>query len=107
MIEPKQREGITLPGSSGAKGMRLIRTGAALLIFAASATTVYGQASETVRTADKKSQLSPQQQSVRRDQVYVRQLLQRGTSEAKVESLLLLSRPLTTFNPHVHFHPYA
>src|SRR6267378_2118882 len=107
MIEPKQREGITLPGSSGAKGMRLIRTGAALLLFAASATTVYGQASETVRTADKKSQLSPQKQSVRRDQVYVRQLLQRGTSEAKVESVLLLSSRFTSFNPNGDFHAYA
>src|SRR5258707_9093292 len=107
MIEPKQREGITLPGSSGAKGMRLIRTGAALLLFAASATTVYGQASETVRTADKKSQLSPQEQSVRLDQGYVRQLLQRGTSEAKVESVLLLPSRFTSFNPNGDFHAYA
>jgi hypothetical protein len=107
MIEPKQREGITLPGSSRAKSMRLIRTGAALLLFAASATTVYGQASETVRTADTKSQLSPQEQSVRRDQVYVRQLLQRGTSEAKVESVLQLSSRFTSFNPTGDFHAYA
>ncbi len=99
MIEPKQREAKTLLGSSHAKAIRLIRTGTALLLFAASVTVVHGQALETAKTADKKTQLSPQEQSVQRDQAYVRQLLERGTSDAKVESVLKLSSQFTSFHP--------
>jgi len=107
MIEPKQREGKSLLGSSRTKAIRLIRTGTALLLFAASVTAVYGQTSDTVKAADKKTQLSPQEQSVQRDQAYVRQLLQRGTSDAKVESVLQLSSRFTSFNPTGDFHVYA
>ncbi len=87
MIEPKQREGKTLLGSSRAKAIRLIRTATAILLFGASFTAVYGQAPDLVKTADKKTPLSPQQQSLQRDQAYVRQLLQRGTSDAKPHCL--------------------
>src|SRR5258708_10068743 len=107
MIEPKQREGRPLLGSSRARAIRLIRTGTTLVLFAASVATVYGQASDTLKTADKKTQLSPQEQSVRRDQVYVRQLLQRGTSDSKVESVLQLSSQFISFNPTADFHAYA
>src|SRR5712664_2530945 len=107
MIEPKQREGKSLLGSSRTKAIRLIRTGSALLLFAASVTAAYGQTSDTVRAADKKTQMSPQEQSVQRDQAYVRQLLQRGTSDAKVESVLQLSSRFTSFNPTDDFHAYA
>ncbi|HWZ75039.1 MAG TPA: hypothetical protein VNX87_00815 [Candidatus Sulfotelmatobacter sp.] len=107
MIEPKQREGKSLLGSSRTKAIRLIRTGTALLLFAASVTAVYGQTSDTVKAADKKTQLSPQEQTVQRDQAYVRQLLQRGTSDAKVEGVLQLSSRFTSFNPTGDFHVYA
>jgi hypothetical protein len=107
MIESKQREGKTLLGSSRAKANRLIRTATAILLFGASFTAVYGQAPDLVKTADKKTPLSPQQQSSQRDQAYVRQLLQRGTSDAKVESVLQLSSRFTTFNPTSDFHAYA
>jgi hypothetical protein len=107
MIEPKQRKEKSLLGSCRTKAFRLIRTGTALLLFGASVTAVYGQTSDTVKAADKKTQLSPREQSVQRDQAYVRQLLQRGTSEAKVESVLQLSSRFTSFNPTGDFHAYA
>jgi hypothetical protein len=107
MIERKQRETKTLLGRSRTKAIRPIRTGFALLLFAASVTAAYGQVSDTVKTADKRTQLSPQELSVRRDQVYVRQLLQRGTADAKVENVLQLSSRFTSFNPTGDFHAYA
>src|SRR5579859_4698357 len=102
MIEPKQREGKSPLGSSRTKAIRT-----ALLLFAASVTAAYSQTSDTVKAADKKTQLSPQEQSVQRDQAYVRQLLQRGTSDAKVESVLQLSSRFASFNPSGDFHAYA
>src|SRR5258708_3620391 len=107
MIEPKLREANTLLGSSRARAIRLIRTATAILLFGASFTAVHGQAPDLVKTADKKTPLSPQQQSLQRDQAYVRQLLQRGTSDAKVESVLQLSSRFTSFNPTDDFHAYA
>src|SRR6266404_4118021 len=59
MIEPKQTKEKSLLGSSRTKAFRLIRTGSALLLFAGSATPFYGQSPEELKTADKKSQLSP------------------------------------------------
>jgi hypothetical protein len=106
MIEPKQRKK-SLLGSSRTKAFRLVRTGSALLLFAGSATTFYGQSPEVLKTADKKSQPSPQEQSVRRDEAYVRQLLQRGTADAKIESVLQLSSRFISFNPAGDFHAYA
>ena len=55
----------------------------------------------------KTSQQSPQEQSLGRDQAYVRQLLERGTSDAKVESLLQLSSRFSSFNPSGNFHTYT
>jgi hypothetical protein len=107
MIEVQQREEKFLRGSSCAKAIRLIRTGTAFLLFAASVTVVHAQTLETAKTADKKSQLSPQEQSVQRDQAYVRQLLQRGALDAKIESVLQLSSQFTSFNPKADFHAYA
>src|SRR6201987_1811788 len=107
MIEPKQRKEKSLLGSSRTKSFRLIRTGSALLLFVVSATPFYGQSPEALKTADKKSQLSPQEQSIQRDQAYVRQLLQRGTADAKIESVLQLSSRFATFNPTGDFHAYA
>src|SRR5882724_376063 len=107
MIEPKQREAKTLLGTSRTKAIRLIRMGAALLLFAASATVICGQNTEGVKAAENKSQLSPREQSIRRDQVYVHQLLQRGTADAKIESVLQLSSRFASFNPTSDFHAYA
>jgi len=107
MIEPKHRKEKSLLGSSRTKAFRLIRTGSALLLFAGAATPFYGQSPEALKTADKKSQLSPQEQSVQRDQAYVRQLLQRGASDAKVEGVLQLSSRFASFNPSGDFHAYA
>ena len=59
------------------------------------------------KAQEKKNQQSPQEQSVRRDQAYVRQLLERGTSDAKVESVLQLSSRFPSFNPSGDFHAYA
>jgi hypothetical protein len=59
------------------------------------------------KAQEKKNQKSPQEQSVGRDQAYVRQLLERGTSDAKVESLLKLTSRFTGFNPSGDFHAYA
>ena len=107
MIEPKQRKEKSVLGSSRTKAFRLIRTGSALLLFAGSATHFYGQSPEALKTADKKSQLPPQEQSVQRDQAYVRQLLQRGTTDAKIESVLQLSSRFASFNPSGDFHAYS
>jgi hypothetical protein len=107
MIEPKQRKEKSVLGSSRTKAFRLIRTGSALLLFAGSATHFYGQSPEALKTADKKSQLPPQEQSVQRDQAYVRQLLQRGTADAKIESVLQLSSQFASFNPSGDFHAYS
>jgi hypothetical protein len=51
------------------------------------------------KAQEKKNQQSPQEQSVGRDQAYVRQLLERGTSDAKVESLFKVTSRFTSFNP--------
>src|SRR5882762_11873485 len=107
MIASKQREAKILLGTSRTKAIRLIRTGTVLLLFVASATVICGQSTEGVKAAGNKSQLSPQEQSIRRDQVYVHQLLQKGTPDAKVESVLQLSSRFTSFNPIGDFHAYA
>src|SRR5258708_19060591 len=107
MIEPKQRKEKSVLGSSRTKAFRLIRTGSALLLFAGSATHFYGQSPDALKTADKKSQLPPPEQSVQRDQAYVRQLLQRGTADAKIESVLQLSSRFASFNPSGDFHAYS
>jgi hypothetical protein len=106
MIESRQREK-TPPGSSRPRAIGLIRAGSAVLLFAASFTALYGQAPDAFKAADKKTQQSSQEQSVRRDQAYVRQLLERGTSNAKVESFLQLSSRFTSFNPSGDFHVYV
>lgn len=59
------------------------------------------------RAQEKNNQQSPKEQSVQRDQSYVRLLLQRGTSDAKVESFLILSSQFPSFNPSGDFHAYA
>jgi hypothetical protein len=107
MFERTQTEEKTPPGSARTKAIRLMRAGTAVLVFAASFTALYGQTPDTFKVADKKTQQSPQEQSGRRDQAYVRQLLQRGTSDAKVESVLQLSSRFTSFNPSGDFHAYA
>jgi hypothetical protein len=107
MIEPNQREEKTLLGRSRAKAIRLIRTGTALLLFAASATGICGQSTEGVKAAENKSQLSLREQSVQHDRAYVRQLLQRGTADAKIEGVLQLSSRFASFNPAGDFHAYA
>src|SRR5258708_16529497 len=107
MTESKGKESKNLVGTSRTKSIRLIITGTALLLFAASATVICGQSTEGVKAAGNKSQLSPQEQSIRRDQVYVHQLLQRGTADAKIESVLQLSSRFASFNPTGDFHAYA
>lgn len=57
--------------------------------------------------AQEKNALSQQEQSVRRDQAYVRQLLEKESSDAKVESVLKLSSKFSSFNPSGDFHAYA
>src|ERR1700739_2667866 len=59
------------------------------------------------KAQEKQTQLSPLEQSLRRDQAYVRQLLERGTSDAKVESVLKLTSRFTSFSPSADFHAYA
>ena len=59
------------------------------------------------KAQEKQTQLSPREQSLQRDQAYVRQLLERGTSDAKVESVLKLTSRFTSFNPSADFHAYA
>src|ERR1700757_80625 len=107
MIEPKQGKEKSLLVSSRTKAFRLIRTGSALLLFASSATPFYGQSPEAVKAAENKSQLSLREQSVQHDRAYVRQLLQRGTADAKIENVLQLSSRFASFNPSGDFHAYA
>jgi hypothetical protein len=59
------------------------------------------------KAQEKKAQLSPREQSVQRDQAYVRQLLKRGNSDTKVENVLKLTSQFTSFNPSGDFHAYA
>lgn len=59
------------------------------------------------KAQEKKNQPSQQEQSVRRDQAYVRQLLEKGSSDAKVESILKVSSKFASFNPPGDFHAYA
>jgi len=54
-----------------------------------------------------KNQPSQQEQSVLRDQAYVRQLLEKGSSDANVESFLKLSSAFASFSPSGDFHAYA
>ena len=107
MIEPKQREEKALLGSSRTKAIRLVRTGTALLLFVASATVISGQSTGGLRAGENKSQLSPREQSVQRDRAYVRQLLEKGTADAKIESVLQLSSRFASFSPAGDFHAYA
>src|SRR6201993_178242 len=107
MIEPKQGKEKSLLVSSRTKAFRLIRTGSALLLFVGSATPFYGQSPEAVKAAENKSQLSLREQSVQHDRAYVRQLLQRGTADAKIEGVLQLSSRFASFNPAGDFHAYA
>jgi hypothetical protein len=94
-------------GSSRKTTVRLIGAGTAILLFAASFSALYAQAPGTLKAAENKSQLSAQEQSVRRDQAYVRALLERGTSDAKVEVSLKLTSGFTSFNSSSDFHSYA
>jgi hypothetical protein len=107
MIEATQRKEETPVGSSRKTTVRLIGAGTAILLFAASFSALYGQAPGTLKAAENKSQLSAQEQSVRRDQAYVRALLERGTSDAKVEVSLKLTSRFTSFNSSSDFHSYA
>jgi len=59
------------------------------------------------KAQEKKSERSLQEQSAQRDQAYVRQLLEKGASDAKVESLLKLSSRFASFNPSGEFHAYT
>ena len=59
------------------------------------------------KAQEKKKQTSPHEQSVQRDEAYVGQLLKRGTSDAKVESLLQLTSQFISFNRAGDFHAYA
>jgi hypothetical protein len=59
------------------------------------------------KAQEKKSELSLQEQSAQRDQAYVRRLLEKGASDAKVESLLKLSSRFASFNPSGEFHAYT
>ena len=59
------------------------------------------------KAQEKKSERSFQEQSAQRDQAYVRQLLEKGASDAKVESLLKLSSRFASFNPSGEFHAYT
>jgi hypothetical protein len=107
MIEATQRKEKTPVGSSRKTTVQLIGAGTAILLFAASFSALYAQAPSTLKAAENKSQLSAQEQSVRRDQAYVRALLERGASDAKVEVSLKLTSRFTSFNSSSHFHSYA
>jgi hypothetical protein len=107
MIEAMKRDEKTPQGSSRTKAIRLILAGTAVLLFAASFTALHGQGSGTSTAADNKTQHSPQEQSVRRDQAYVRKLLERGTSDAKIETSLQLTSRFTSFNSSRDFHAYV
>jgi len=107
MTEAMQREGKTRLSSSRTKAIRLILAGTAIFLFAASVTALHGQGPDSSKAADNKTQLSPQEQSVRRDQAYVRKLLERGTSDAKIETSLQLTSRFTSFNSSGDFHAYV
>ena len=74
MIKATRKEERTPPGASRTKFIGLILTGAATLLFSASFATLHGQSPDASKTADSKTQLTPQEQSVRRDQAYVLKL---------------------------------
>src|ERR1700737_3130120 len=107
MIEAMQREGKTRLARSYTKAIRLIMASTAALLFVTSFTALHGQSPDASKTADNKTQHSPQEQSVRRDQDYVRKLLERGTSNAKIETSLQLTSRFTRFTPSGDFHAYA
>jgi len=107
MTEAMQREEKTRLSSSRTKAIRLILAGTAIFLFAASVTALHGQGPDSSKAADNKTQLSPQEQSVRRDQAYVRKLLERGTSDAKIETSLQLTSRFTSFNSSGDFHAYV
>jgi len=107
MIKATRKEERTPPGASRTKFIGLILTGTATLLFSASFATLHGQSPDASKTADNKTQLTPQEQSVRRDQAYVLKLLEKGTSNAKIETSLQLSSRFTSFSPSGDFHAYA
>jgi hypothetical protein len=107
MIKATRKEERTPPGASRTKFIGLILTGAATLLFSASFATLHGQSPDASKTADSKTQLTPQEQSVRRDQAYVLKLLEKGTSTTKIEASLQLTSRFTSFNPSGDFHAYA
>src|SRR5258708_16177794 len=104
MIEPMKRDEKTPQGSSRTKAIRLILAGTAVLLFAASFTALHGQGPDTSSAADNKTQHSPQEQSARRDQAYVSKLLERGTSDAQLETSLQLTSRFTSSNSPDNFH---
>jgi hypothetical protein len=107
MIKATQKEEKTPAGTSRTKLIGLILTGTATLLFSASFATLHGQSPDASKTADSKTQLTPQEQSVRRDQAYVLKLLEKGTSNAKIEASLQLTSRFTSFSPSGDFHAYA
>jgi hypothetical protein len=107
MIKATRKEERTPPGASRTKFIGLILAGTATLLFSASFAALHGQSPDTSKTADSKTQLSPQEQSVRRDQAYVLKLLEKGTSSAKIEASLQLTSRFTSFSPSGDFHAYA
>src|SRR5260370_38105749 len=106
MMEPMKRDEKTPQGSSRTKAIRLILAGTAVLLFAASFTALHGQSPDTSSAADNKTQHSPQEKSVRRDQAYGRKLLERGTSDAKSETYMSLTSRFTSFNSSGYCHAY-
>src|SRR5467141_280944 len=107
MTEAMQREEKTRLSSSRTKAIRLILAGTAIFLFAASVTALHGQGPDSSKAADNKTQLSPQVQSMRRDQAYVRKLLERGTSDSKIETSLQITSRFTSFNSSGDFHAYV
>src|SRR5467141_1715294 len=107
MTEAMQREEKARLSSSRTKAIRLILAGTAIFLFAASVTALHGQGPDSSKAADNKTQLSPQVQSMRRDQAYVRKLLERGTSDSKIETSLQITSRFTSFNSSGDFHAYV
>jgi len=107
MTEAMQREEKARLSSSRTKAIRLILAGTAIFLFAASVTALHGQGPDSSKAADNKTQLSPQEQSMRRDQSYVRKLLERGTSDSKIETSLQITSRFTSFNSSGDFHAYV
>ena len=107
MIKATRKEERTPPGAFRTKFIGLILTGTATLLFSASFAALHGQSPDASKTADSKTQLPPQEQSVRRDQAYVLKLLEKGTSSAKIEASLQLTSRFTSFSPSGDFHAYA